>query len=277
MQIIETLQRYDRNAAELYPRLLAAAGVTTDRESGQIVLDGPGRLLVSLGLPDLISRLECQQKREAGEQDPIARAKIWRHVAEACKPGAQIPDITGNTQLNIWLPSDYRRFRKELPARGCQSCGLAWEVCETHFSTDFNEQSDPTKIWLCYCCISMPEVRKRWQIESTERGECISCKIPWEAVAVGAHVPVKGSETDWRCAECVRQKKPEAEPVREAPKYKRSKRCVVCHKLFEYQRSTAQFCSDLCRKRASRRSMPDGIVTLKPFLPFADQQLTEHN
>ena len=87
----------DENAEQLYARLVGAVGVTIDRDTREIVQDEAGMRLLRFGVPDLLFRLECQREREAKAgtgQDAVARAKIWRHVAEACKPGAQIADIT---------------------------------------------------------------------------------------------------------------------------------------------------------------------------------------
>jgi hypothetical protein len=92
----------DRNAHVLWAKLLKKAGVVCDQ--GQVILDKRGTILLRIGLPDLLFRLECQRVRECGSQDEYARARIWFHVAEACAPGDSIPDIGERLYLlNPWI------------------------------------------------------------------------------------------------------------------------------------------------------------------------------
>ena len=169
------LQRFDENADELYPKLLDAANVTVDRESGTIIRDKQGSFLVGLGIPDLLFRLKHQQAREqkAGKGlDAIARAKIWRHVAESCKPGDTIADITDDSQLNAWLPSSHPKFARVPILRNCESCGLKWYACEKHFALvaavegTRPQQSDARKPWLCHWCCQHSAVRHRYGMET---------------------------------------------------------------------------------------------------------------
>jgi hypothetical protein len=169
------LQKFDENADELFPKLLDAVNVTLDRETGQIVRDDRGSFLVGLGIPDLLFRLKHQQAREqkAGQpQDAVARAKIWRHISEACKPGDSIADITHDSQLNAWLPESHPKFTRPPILRSCESCGLSWDACENHYALTPQvegtrpQQSDGRKQWLCHWCCQHAAVRRRYGMDS---------------------------------------------------------------------------------------------------------------
>jgi hypothetical protein len=92
----------DTNSHVLWPKLLKKAGVVCAQ--GQVIPDKRGIILLRIGLPDLLFRLECQRARECRSQDEYARARIWFHVAEACAPGDSIPDIGERLYLlNPWI------------------------------------------------------------------------------------------------------------------------------------------------------------------------------
>lgn len=183
---LESLRRFDENADELYPKLVGAADITIDRTTGEIFRDKRGEIFLGIGIPDLLFRLECQQTREqkAGRPpDGIARARIWRHVAEACKPGDAIADITHDYQLNNWLPESHPKFARQLIQRNCESCSLPWDVCENHFTLTPpvlpipfinikpEQQMDSRKKWLCYSC-KVEAVRKQYLEETTAKPNC---------------------------------------------------------------------------------------------------------
>jgi hypothetical protein len=103
----------DRNAAQLWPKLLKKSGATVDRTTKEIVQDRRGSILCGIGVPDLVFRLECQREREkGGAQNEVARAKIWFHIAEACAPGDSIPDLTSDNRylLNPWIVTKALKF-----------------------------------------------------------------------------------------------------------------------------------------------------------------------
>jgi hypothetical protein len=93
----------DNNAPTLWSKLLRRIKVTISQ--GEIIEDHRGWILRSFGLPDLLFRLECQQKREQGRQDERARARIWFHIAESCSAGESIPELTAENKyvLNPWI------------------------------------------------------------------------------------------------------------------------------------------------------------------------------
>jgi hypothetical protein len=102
----EKLINLDANSTRLWPKLLKRTQVTVDRAQDEIVADKRGMILSGIGLPDLIFRLECQKQREKdGQQDELARARIWFHVAEACAPGDSVPELNGENRylLNPWI------------------------------------------------------------------------------------------------------------------------------------------------------------------------------
>jgi hypothetical protein len=123
----------DSNATILWPVLLKKVGVTISQ--GQHIEDKRAWVLRNFGVDDLVNRLDIQQKCEHGPQDHIARAKIWRHVAEACLPGDSISDLTASNMylLNPFIvprdqrfatPFDALRVEKvqQLPLCANQSC-----------------------------------------------------------------------------------------------------------------------------------------------------------
>jgi hypothetical protein len=244
IDILEQLKQLDTNAEQLYTKLLKTVGVTFDRCNGEIVRDRAGLLLLGFGIPDLLSRLESQKtiesRRNNGVQDSVARARIWRHIAEASKPmpnpkqgEGSISDITDNCQLNAWL-SDAEKFTAKMPPRKCTSCGLPYDMCENHFTKD-GSQTDENTSWFCFWCFKDSAVREHFGVKESSvshesaiavftgtddegrdighieirtveptRGACAICKLPWEGIGTGGHVPVKDSDTDWVCGHCVR-------------------------------------------------------------------------
>jgi hypothetical protein len=106
----------DANATILWPVLLKKVGVTISK--GEHIEDKPAWRLRNFGADDLAHRLSVQQQRENGPQDDIARAKIWRHVSEACQPGDSISDLTAANmyQLNAFIVPRDKRFATPLDA-----------------------------------------------------------------------------------------------------------------------------------------------------------------
>jgi hypothetical protein len=107
----------DANAMTLWPVLLKKVGVTVSR--GEHIEDRRAWILRNFGVDDLAGRLDVQQQREkCGPQDDVARARIWRHVAEACLPGDSIGDITPQNMylLNAFIVPKARRFASPLDA-----------------------------------------------------------------------------------------------------------------------------------------------------------------
>jgi hypothetical protein len=101
----------DSNAPALWPVLLKKVGVTISK--GEHIEDRKAWMLRNFGVDDLAHRLSIQQKREnGGPQDDISRARIWRHVAEACLPGDSIADLTASNAylLNAFIIPKARRF-----------------------------------------------------------------------------------------------------------------------------------------------------------------------
>jgi hypothetical protein len=101
----------DSNSASLWPVLLKKVGVTISK--GEHIEDRRAWMLRNFGVDDLANRLSVQQKREnGGPQDDVARARIWRHVAEACLPGDSISDLTTNNAylLNAFIVTKAKRF-----------------------------------------------------------------------------------------------------------------------------------------------------------------------
>jgi hypothetical protein len=178
--IIEQLRQYDEYADELYPKLLETVGVQIDRETGEIIKDKTGNLMMGFGIPDLIFRLDCQAQRERRRgdcQDSVARARIWRHIAEATKlvnKGSEgsIPDINEEWQLNQWLPENYPKFSRAPIQRCCEDCGHPWWSCTNHFATvppigsTRPQQEDCRKPWLCFWCVRMECVLRKYKMIS---------------------------------------------------------------------------------------------------------------
>ena len=106
----------DANATILWPVLLKKVGVTISK--GEHIEDKPAWRLRNFGVDDLAHRLSMQQQRENGPQDDISRAKIWRHVSEACQPGDSISDLTGSNMylLNAFIVPRDKRFATPLDA-----------------------------------------------------------------------------------------------------------------------------------------------------------------
>ncbi|PWT79024.1 MAG: hypothetical protein C5B59_00500 [Bacteroidetes bacterium] len=187
MSIIEQIRQYEVHAEQLFPKLLDAVGVIIDRETGEIVKDKAGSLLLGFGIPDLLFRLECQQQRERKhglEQDSAARAKIWRHIAEASKPMANpksgegsIADVAEGWQLNNWLPEGYPKFSRPPIQRSCEDCGLPWWSCDNHFAiverpmdgSPRPQQEDSRRAWLCYWCIRHQSVLEKYKVSDSPK------------------------------------------------------------------------------------------------------------
>jgi len=105
----------DANATTLWPVLLRKVGVTISK--GEHIEDKRAWMLRNFGVDDLTNRLAVQQTREhGGPQDELARAMIWRHVAEASSPGDSIADITGQNMylLNAFIVAKGKRFASPL-------------------------------------------------------------------------------------------------------------------------------------------------------------------
>jgi hypothetical protein len=97
--------------------LLKKVGVTISK--GEHIEDKPAWRLRNFGVDDLAHRLSMQQQREKSRpQDDISRAKIWRHVSEACQPGASISDLTAASMylLNAFIVPWDKRFATPLDA-----------------------------------------------------------------------------------------------------------------------------------------------------------------
>jgi len=184
--MIEKMRQYEQHVDELYPKLLDAVGIQIDRETNEIVKDKAGSLLIGFGIPDLLFRLDCQQQREAKqgrEQDSVARARIWRHIAEASKPMANkgsegsISDINEEWQLNHWLPEGYPKFARAPIQRCCEDCGLPWWSCDNHFTivcrpmdgSSRPQQEDCRKPWLCYWCVRHECVLRKYKIDDSPK------------------------------------------------------------------------------------------------------------
>jgi len=107
----------DTNATALWPVLLRKVGVTISK--GEHIEDKRAWLLRNFGVDDLTNRLAVQQTREhGGPQDDLARARIWRHIAEASSPGETISDLTEKTlyTLNPFIVAKAKRFASPLDA-----------------------------------------------------------------------------------------------------------------------------------------------------------------
>ena len=105
----------DVNATTLWPVVLRKVRVTISK--GEHIEDKRAWVLRNFGVGDLANRLAVQQKREnGGPQDDVARAVIWRHVAEASSPGDSIADITSQTMylLNPFIVAKGKRFANPL-------------------------------------------------------------------------------------------------------------------------------------------------------------------
>lgn len=105
----------DTNAEKLWPVLLRKVGVTVSR--GESIEDKRAWILRNLGVDDLANRLSVQQKRECGgPQDDLARAMIWRHVAEASSPGDSIADLSTQNMclLNPFIVPEGKHFPSPL-------------------------------------------------------------------------------------------------------------------------------------------------------------------
>jgi hypothetical protein len=111
------LTALDVNASALWSVLLKKVGVTISR--GEHIEDRRAWMLRNFGVHDLARRFSVQHQREnGGPQDDVARARIWRHVAEACLPGDSIADITPQNMylLNAFIVSKERRFASPFDA-----------------------------------------------------------------------------------------------------------------------------------------------------------------
>jgi hypothetical protein len=106
----------DANATILWPVLLKKVGVTISK--GEHIEDKTAWRLRNFGVDDLADRLSIQQQREKGLQDDISRAKIWRHVSEACQPGDSISDLNVSNMylLNAFIVPRDKRFPTPLDA-----------------------------------------------------------------------------------------------------------------------------------------------------------------
>jgi hypothetical protein len=113
----------DANAETLWRVLLKKVGVTISK--GAHIEDKRAWVLRNFGVPDLAHRLSVRQQIEnGGPQDDVARAVIWRHVAEASSPGDSITDLSQQNRflLNPFIVPKNKKFanplavlRKEMP------------------------------------------------------------------------------------------------------------------------------------------------------------------
>src|SRR5260370_8488714 len=119
----------DANAPTLWPVLLRKVGVTISK--GEHIEDKRAWILRNFGVDDLSNRLAVQQTREhGGPQDDLARAMIWRHVAEASSPGETIADITAQNMylLNRFIVAKAKPFASpldRLPSHGAPTHPLS--------------------------------------------------------------------------------------------------------------------------------------------------------
>lgn len=192
------IQLLEANASVLWPRLMKSAHLATYR--GEIVEDSRSKALFRFGVPDLIFRLQCQGERECGgRQNNIAGARIWRHVAEACKPGTEIPDITDLSDLNEWLP-DSEQF-PTVPKRGsCNSCGMPWDCVGTGGHVPVSESST---LWFCGMCH-----RQEYEREGTAKQQSAPtkrCKLGRKCLKKSGHtsgaIP-EGSKSQFCSDDC---------------------------------------------------------------------------
>jgi hypothetical protein len=108
----------DSNAPALWRVLIRKVGVTVSK--GQHIEDRPAWMLRNFGVDDLANRLAIQQQREkGGPQHDIARAKMWRHVSEACLPGDSISDLTASNLylLNAFIVPKDKRYASPFELR----------------------------------------------------------------------------------------------------------------------------------------------------------------
>jgi hypothetical protein len=107
----------DANAPALWRVLIKKVGVTISK--GEYIEDRRAWTLLNFGVDDLANRLAIQQQREkGGPQDDIARAKMWRHVSEACLPGDSISDLTASNLylLNAFIVPRDKRYASPFDA-----------------------------------------------------------------------------------------------------------------------------------------------------------------
>jgi hypothetical protein len=123
----------DINAETLWRVLLKKVGVTISK--GEHIEDKRAWILRNFGVPDLAHRLSIRKQIEnGGPQDDVARAVIWRHVAEASSPGDSITDLSEQNRflLNPFIvpkdkkfPNPMAALRKEMPFGDEKAVGRA--------------------------------------------------------------------------------------------------------------------------------------------------------
>jgi hypothetical protein len=105
----------DANAETLWRVLIKKVGITISK--GEHIEDKRAWILRNFGVPDLVSRLSIRQQIEnGGPQDDVARAVIWRHVAEASSPGDSITDLSDQNRflLNPFIVPKDKKFANPL-------------------------------------------------------------------------------------------------------------------------------------------------------------------
>lgn len=87
------------------------------RRSRRHIEDKRAWILRNFGVPDLAHRLSIRQQIEnGGPQDDVARAIVWRHVAEASSPGDSITDLSDQNRflLNPFILAKDKKFPNPL-------------------------------------------------------------------------------------------------------------------------------------------------------------------
>jgi hypothetical protein len=133
------IRALDTNAETLWRVLIKKVGITVSK--GEHIEDKRAWILRNFGVPDLAYRLSIRQQIEnGGPQDDVARAVIWRHVAEASSPGDSITDLSDQNRflLNPFIVPKDKKFanslavlRKESPSVDEKTVGAAQKGVRT--------------------------------------------------------------------------------------------------------------------------------------------------
>jgi hypothetical protein len=156
----------DAHAETLWPVLLKKIGVTISQ--GAHIEDKRAWVLRNFGVDDLVNRLDIQQKREhGGPQDHIARAKIWRHVAEACLPGDSISDLTASNMylLNAFIVPRDQRFATPFDALRVEKVQQL-PLCANQGCPNGPAQVPSNRAKFCTkSCRNMVSKQRQWSVE----------------------------------------------------------------------------------------------------------------